>query len=133
MSNLQTVQSIYEAFGRGDIGAILSHLADEVIWEYDKIGSDIPWLEQRHGRAEVPKFFEALGALEFQEFRPKTLLENGDIVVALNNVTFTVKTTGKKVIEEDEVHIWYFDSHGRVNRFCHKTDTRQHWLALQGS
>lgn len=131
MSNVQTVQSIYEAFGRGDIDAILSHLSDDVLWEYDKPESDIPWLEQRHGRAEVPRFFEALGALEFHKFQPKTLLESENKVVALNDVSFTVKATGRKVDEEDEVHIWHFDQSGKVIRFCHKTDTRQHWLALQ--
>jgi ketosteroid isomerase-like protein len=31
MSNSQAVQSIYEAFGRGDIPAILDALADDVL------------------------------------------------------------------------------------------------------
>lgn len=35
-SNIQTVQEIYAAFGRGDIPAIPGHLAENVIWEYDK-------------------------------------------------------------------------------------------------
>jgi ketosteroid isomerase-like protein len=32
MSNVATVQSIYEAFGRGDIPAILDRISDDVIW-----------------------------------------------------------------------------------------------------
>ena len=33
MSNLPTVQSIYEAFGKGNIPAILDVLSDDVGWE----------------------------------------------------------------------------------------------------
>ena len=131
MSNIQTVQSIYEAFGRGDIPAILGHLADDVAWEYDKEAAGVPWLVPRRGRAEVPKFFEALGALDFQQFLPKTQLASGNIVVSLNDVAFTVKATGKRYVEEDEVHIWHFDAHGKVSRFCHKTDTLQGWRVMQ--
>ncbi|MDG4553109.1 MAG: nuclear transport factor 2 family protein [Candidatus Competibacter sp.] len=131
MSNIQTVQNIYAAFGRGDIPAILECLEENVIWEYDKVDSEIPWLEPRQGRTEVAKFFEALLAVEFQTFQPKHLLESGNIVVSLNDVAFVVKATGKTVIEEDEIHIWHFGARGQVVKFCHKTDTHRHWLALR--
>ena len=36
MSNIETVKSIYEAFGRGDVPAILDKLADDVDWDYDQ-------------------------------------------------------------------------------------------------
>ena len=133
MSNVQTVQDIYSAFGRGDVPAILNHLADDVVWEYDKAESKIPWLMQRIGRAEVPKFFHALGSVDFQKFEPKTMMEDGNIVVALIDVTFTVKETGISVVEEDEVHIWHFNAGGKVAKFCHKTDTYLHWAAIQKS
>lgn len=133
MSNIPTVEKIYAAFARGDVPAILGHLTEDVIWEYDKKGAGIPWLEPRHGRREVPGFFEALGAMELQKFQPKTLLESGSIVVALNDIVFVVKATGQTVVEEDEVHIWHFDTHGQVTKFCHKTDTHEHWVALRGA
>ena len=131
MSNIDTVRSIYEAFGRGDVAAILGRLAEDVVWEYDKADAGIPWLVPRRGRAQVAKFFEALGTVDFQQFLPKTQLESGRIVVSLNDVAFTVKATGKRYVEEDEVHIWHFDADGQVARFCHKTDTLQSWRALQ--
>jgi hypothetical protein len=71
--------------------------------------------------------------MDLQKFEPKTLLESGNVVVALNDITFVVKATGRVVVEEDEVHIWHFDSNGQVTKFCHKTDTHEHWAALQGS
>ena len=132
MSNIQTVQSIYAAFGQGDIPTILGHLAESIEWEYGTLDAGVPWLQPRKGLAEVPKFFESLGALDFQKFQPKTLLESGNVVVALIDLVVVVKATGRPILEEDEVHIWHFDSQGRVTRFCHRLDTHKHWLALRG-
>jgi hypothetical protein len=73
-----------------------------------------------------------LGALEIQKFQPKTLMESGNVVVALIDVALVVKATGRSIVEEDEVHVWQFDSQGRVTRFCHRVDTHKHWLALRG-
>ena len=132
MSNVHTVQDIYAAFGRGDIPAILAHLADDIEWDHGMSDAGVPWLQPLKGRNEVPKFFQALSGLEFLKFEPKTLLENADVVVAIIDVTLIVKATGRTITEVDEVHIWRFDDRGRVARFCHKVDTHQHWSALRG-
>jgi len=58
------------------------------------------------------------------------LLERDDVAVSLIDISFTVKDTGVVVSEEDEVHIWTFDTDGTVLKFCHKVDTRQHWVAF---
>lgn len=131
MNNVQTVQSIYAAFGRGDIPAILAHLAENIEWEYGMSNAGVPWLQPIRGRENAPKFFESLTALEFQKFQPKVFLESGNVVVALIDLAVVVKATGRSISEEDEAHIWHFDSEGRVTRFCHKLDTHQHWLSLQ--
>ncbi|WP_295637913.1 nuclear transport factor 2 family protein [uncultured Methylibium sp.] len=131
MSNIQRVLTIYEAFGRGDVPTILSHLADDVEWEHGAADVGIPWLKPRQGRAEVPAFFEAMGALEIRSFQPKTLLERDNVVVAIIGLEFVVKATAHTVKEDDEVHIWRFGDDGKVASFCHKVDTHQHWLALQ--
>lgn len=134
MKNLETVQHLYAAFGRGDIPAILNHLAEDVAWEYTPTSAQVPWLQLRHGRHEVPKFFESLSAIEYHNFQPKTFLQNdnGLIIVALIDIEMTVKATGKKIVEEDEVHIWHFNEEGQVSKFTHKADTYQHWIAYNG-
>lgn len=132
MTNLETFQHLYAAFGRGDIPTILNHLAEDVEWEYAATSAQVPRLQPHRGPREVRKFFEALGAFEFHTFQPKTLLESGNIVVALIDVELTVKATGVKIAEEDEVHIWHFNSEGQVSKFTHKVDTHQHWLAYKG-
>jgi ketosteroid isomerase-like protein len=131
VNNVETVQKIYEAFGRGDIAAILGHLTPDVEWEYGLVSTDVPWLQPQHGAGEVPRFFEALRALDFQRFEPKAFLESGDLVVVLVDFEATVASTRQRIVEEDEVHIWYFNAAGKVRRFRHRADTHQHWQACR--
>jgi ketosteroid isomerase-like protein len=133
MTALEVVRDIYDSFGRGDIASILGHMSDDVEWEYGLTPMGVPWLEPRRGRHEVPRFFEAMAGFDLHRFQPKTFLANESVVVVLIDVDLTVKSTGKRIVEEDEVHIWYFDSQGRVTRFGHKLDSHQHWLANQPS
>ena len=133
MKHAETVQHIYSAFQRGDLAAILGCLAEDVEWEYGIQTPGVPWLAHRRGRHEVPGFFESMAAFDLQRFEPKTLLEQDGGVVALIDVELTVKATGRRLVEEDEIHIWRFDSQGKVKRFAHKVDTHQHWLACGGA
>lgn len=79
------------------------------------------------------KFFEALGGLELHRFEPKAFLAGGEnVVTALIDLEMTVKATGKRIVEEDEVQIWHFDKDGQVSRFRHRSDTYQHEMAYRG-
>ena len=129
MSHVTTVQKIYEAFGRGDVPAILALLSEDVEWEYGSNSTNVPWLQPRRGRANVAGFFESLAQLEIHSFLPKSFLESGNNVVVLVEFYATVRTTGQAVHEDDEVHVWTFDSAGQVSRFAHRLDSHQHWLA----
>jgi len=132
MNNLRTVQDIYVAFRRGDIPAILSKLADDVDWEYGAGPTEIPWLQHRSGPAGAAAFLQSLAAMEVHSFVPKVLTEGDNtVIVALVDVEFTVKATGKYVKEEDEVHIWRFNREGKVARFRHRVDTLQQAFACR--
>lgn len=133
MSNLTTVQEIYAAFGKGDVPAILGRLSDTVEWEYGAGATEIPWLKTRKGRAQAADFFQSLAALDIQKFAPKTFLEAPGLVVVLLDLEAVVKATGKRIVEEDEIHIWHFDGSGLVTRFRHRADTQQHLAALRGA
>jgi uncharacterized protein len=130
MSNIQTVQSIYEAFGRGDIPAILERLHPDVEWEHDSVAHGIPWIVPRRGRAEVGKFFESLQALDFHLFQPVALLEGPSMVSGIIRMEATFRGTGKKITDL-EAHLFTFDEAGRVTRFRHFADTHQHLLATR--
>jgi ketosteroid isomerase-like protein len=132
MPHADTVRGIYDAFARGDVAAILEPLADDVEWEYGVNSTTVPWLQPRRGRDAVPAFFEALfGAVELHRFEAKELLEGRDLVVAIIDIEFTVRATGRRVVEEDEAHVWRF-ADGKVVRFRHRADTHQQQLAWNG-
>lgn len=131
VSNAKTVEEIYAAFGAGDIPAILAKLADDVDWEYGYAPNDVPYLQPRRGREAVAGFFEALGGLEFHKFAPKEIIEGDGVVVALVDVDVTVKATGKRIQEEDEIHLFRFGPDGKVARFRHGVDTHKAQMAWQ--
>jgi ketosteroid isomerase-like protein len=130
---LAAVQSIYEAFGRGDVPTILSKLSPEIVWEYGFTPNEVPWLQHRAGHAGVLAFFEALGGnVEITHFAPTDLLLGQGKVVALIELRGVVRATGVPLAESDEVHIWHFGADGKVDRFRHVLDTLQHERGWRG-
>jgi uncharacterized protein len=132
MTPIERVQQIYGAFGRGDVPAILAELADDVEWEYSTFPSPVPWLQPRKGRADVAQFFQALQAIDLTQFEPRHFFSAGNMVVDVIDVAFTVKATGKKVLEPETIHLWHFNEAGKVARFRHRVDTWQTAQAIKG-
>jgi|tagenome__1003787_1003787.scaffolds.fasta_scaffold20177443_2 ketosteroid isomerase-like protein len=132
-TNLSTVQRIYEAFGRGDVPAILAELADDVVWE-TWLGSaqeaGVPWLVRREGRDEVAGFFAALEATDLHRLEPLNFLAGGDQVAAVFALDLTVKATGAR-FQDEEIHLWTFGPDGRVTGLRHVSDTAKHIAAAQ--
>jgi uncharacterized protein len=133
MSNVRTIQEIYAAFGRGDVPAILSRLSESVEWEYGPTSTNVPWLQRRRGRDGVAAFFASLAEFEIHRFAPKEFLEGDRVVVVLLDIDFTVRKTGKRIVEEDEIHVWRFDPEGRIVRHRHGVDTHLHQLSWDGA
>jgi hypothetical protein len=67
--------------------------------------------------------------MEFHKFQPKHILGEDHIVVGLVDFEGTIKSTGKRIVEEDEVHIFHFNNEGKVTKFRHQCDTHQAWTA----
>jgi ketosteroid isomerase-like protein len=132
MANIDTVAAIYEAFGRGDIPAILDRVAPDVEWEYGQPSTDVPWLQPRRGREGAGEFFASLAVLEFHRFDVSALLADatGTIVVGLCQVEVSIRGTGVRFVEEDEAHLFHFNAEGLVQRFRHRVDSHQHWKAF---
>jgi uncharacterized protein len=131
MTNVQTVRSMYDSFGKQNIPAILECLADDVEWEYAYPDTPVPWLKPRRGRHGAGEFFQSLAALDFKRFEVKSVVADGNLVIAIVSLDAVVRATGKHIVEMDEVHLWHFDDRGRVNRFRHVADTLQHASALK--
>jgi ketosteroid isomerase-like protein len=130
MSNVDTVKAIYEAFGRGDIPAILEKLHDNVEWDTDYEQPAAPWLTPRRGRDNIVAFFEALAPLQFTKFEPHTIAADGDKVIAVIDIEADHK--GKHYVIPNEGHFWTFGSDGKVTKLQHLTDTALHWRVANG-
>jgi ketosteroid isomerase-like protein len=121
VDNIAVIQTIYEAFGRGDVPTILDQLADDVVWDQDAPGYDIPIDEPGPGKAHVQQFFGALQGLEFLRFEPTNFLAGGNQVAVPINLEVKVKDTGK-VISTLEMHLWTIGDDAKVARFFHAVD-----------
>jgi ketosteroid isomerase-like protein len=131
MSNIATVQDIYDAFGKGDVPRILAHISEDVVWEYGAGATDVPWLQPRWGKQGVAEFLASLADLRFENFQPKTFLDSGNLVVVVLDVAGAVVSTGQRITEEDQIHLWHFNKDGQVERFRHRTDTLQAQRAVR--
>jgi ketosteroid isomerase-like protein len=130
-----TVTAIYEAFGRGDLPAILDHLTEDVTWNHQRPGhagqaAGLEIERARTGKAEVAGFFEAVAELEMAEFSVASMLENADQVAAFVDVDYTVRATGRRVVDT-EVHLFTFAPDGRVSALRGFVDTGQLIAAMQ--
>ena len=95
-ANIQAVQQIYEAFGRGDVAAILQALADDIEWHQPGPTDVLPWAGTRHGREQVAQFFTAVGeTLELLQFEPREFLAQGDKVVVFGYERALAKPTNR--------------------------------------
>ncbi|MGH9857860.1 MAG: nuclear transport factor 2 family protein [Acidobacteriota bacterium] len=131
MSNVNTIQRVYGAFGRGDVAAILEMVSDDADWEYIETPADVPWLQRRRGKQGVAAFFQSVAGLEMHRFVPKAFFEHENKVFSVLDIEFTVIATGKKLFEEDEIHIWKFNPDGKISGFRHRADTHAHHLAAR--
>ena len=135
MSNMKVMQEIYEAFGRGDIPVILDKLADNVDWDYAyrEASNPLPWLQAQRGKEGAAVFFKSLqDNLETHHFAVNAMAEGPNVIVVLVDMEATVRQTGKRIVEQDEAHIWHFDEAGKVVRFRHCADTYQTAMAYKG-
>jgi hypothetical protein len=134
MSNLGTVQTIYEAFGKGDVPAILDVLADDVEWEAwennSAVKAGVPWMVPRHGKAEVVGFFEAVGQMEILDLQILNMMEGGNQVAVEFVLEANLPAWGGGHYRDEEMHLWTFDPDGKVVRLRHYTDTAKHIAAL---
>jgi ketosteroid isomerase-like protein len=128
VSNVETMQQVYEAFGRGDVPAILERLAEDVRWEQSPVANtaqtaDIPYMRARSGREAVAGFFsDLMGDVEMTVFEPHTFLEGDGCIAVLIRFELTVRSTGKRV-QDEEIHFVEFGPTGEITSFRHFLDT----------
>jgi uncharacterized protein len=102
-NNVGLVRMAYDAFGRGDIDALLALLDENVEW-ITPGPSDVPTAGERRGRQAVGEFFKTLNeTFEITKFQTQEFVAQGDRVVVFGTDTAKVKATGK-VLDFNWVH-----------------------------
>ena len=130
-ANVTTVQSMYAAFGKGDIATIISGLTPDIDWHCVGRPSDFPTFGQFNGQNGVGDFFKKVGEhLNFSEFSPREFYADGDKVFVLGHYAITLKKNGKK-LASDWCHIFTFRN-GKVAQFREFLDTAQAAEAFRG-
>ena len=120
-NNTALIQEMYAAFGRGDIAAILSRLADDVEWTTEGPAA-IPYTGKMIGPSKVKGFFESLGGTqENMKLIADSFIAQGDKVATTGRYSGVVKATGKR-FDTAVAHIFTIRD-GKVTRFLDFMDT----------
>jgi ketosteroid isomerase-like protein len=114
--NTKVVQDAYATFARGDIQTLLSHFADDIVWNaVYGTGSHVPTSGERRGKAAVAEFFKQVAEnVNFSRFEPKEFIATDDKVVALGHYTAT--TPIKKSFDSDFAMVFTLRN-GKVTHF----------------
>jgi ketosteroid isomerase-like protein len=120
--NIKLIQTVYEAFGRGDIQFILDSVTDDVDWATDTASTAAPWYGPHHGRAGVTEFFQAFGStMTVQKFDPVSMASNGTDVHAVVALTSTRTANGRTA--EMNLHHWFRVRDGKIAYYRGTEDT----------
>ena len=129
-ANIKTVVAAYEAFGRGDVAAILDAVTHDVDWAAEAAAPTAPWYGVRRGKDAVAQFFTDFGsAMEVQEFTPLTFAANETDVLTVVRCRTTSRRTGKSTAM-DLHHLFRFRD-GKIAYYRGTEDTAQVEVALR--
>ena len=106
--NVQVIQKLYEAFGRGDIPGVLAFIDENATWINPYGQGHFPgqWGKPCRGHAEIVGFFQSLNeAVDVRGFVPSEIIAQGSKVVVLIKWNGVVRQTGKP-FDVLLAHIW---------------------------
>ena len=130
-ANVTLVQSLYDAFKRGDIATIVNAMAPDIKWRVEGRRKDYPTLGDFEGPSQVQGFFALVAQhQDATDFSPRDFFVAGDRVFVLGHYAWKLKKTGKTV-DTNFVHVFTIKS-GKVSAFHEFTDTAQFAEAYRG-
>ena len=130
-ANIKTITQVYEAFGRGDVAAILDAVTDDVDWAAEAASSAAPWYGVRHGRDAVAAFFSDFGStMEVEEFTPVSFAANDTDVLTMVRFRARSRSTGKTAAMN--LHHYFKFRDGKIAYYRGTEDTAQTQAVLQG-
>ena len=129
-SNLESVQNLYAAFGRGDLAYILNSCSESVDWGF--IGPDtVPYSGRYSGRGGVEQFFSRLAqSCDIRKFEPRDFIADESSVVVTGLEEAVARPTGR-AYQTPWVHVWRIQD-GQVVHFREFSDSYAVAVAFQG-
>ena len=122
--NIKTIQSVYEAFGRGDVEGILAVLTDDVDWASEASSTMVPWYGPHSGKEGVAAFFQQFGStVEVLEFTPKVFGSNDTDVFTVVHFRGSNLATGKET--DQDLHHWFRFRGDKICYYRGTEDTSQ--------
>ena len=100
--SIETVQSIYDAFARGDLEAVMNECAADVVITQDPA---LPWGGRYVGRDGIAEFASKLVGTIDSKVDTEQLFEAGDHVVQQGRTKGTVRNNGAP-FDIAECHMW---------------------------
>ena len=126
--NVRVAKKTYEAFGRGDVPAVLENFHSDVEWH---AAEGLPWGGVHSGPNAVAEnvFGAVMAEVDGFAVNIDRLIEGeDDVVVALGRYSGTGRKGGKP-LDAAFAHVWELDD-GKLKRFLHYTDTAKFNEAL---
>jgi ketosteroid isomerase-like protein len=118
---LEGVRQAYQAFGRGDVPAVLDLVAEQVDWQF-RGAKRLPYTGAFKTKAEVARWFTSIAEVDdIQGFEPREFIDGGDHVTVLGWER-TAARPGGKVFETEWVHVFTVRG-GKIVRFWGIYDT----------
>ena len=128
--NVIHVQSLYAAFGRGDLDYIAQACAKDAAWEVVGQPEAFATFGTRIGPSGVLEFFHALNMVKtIVEFTPQTFHSSGATVFVEGHEVSIVRSSGRQ-IETPWLHIFTFRD-GEIVSFREFSDTAQFVAAVR--
>ena len=104
--NIGLIQSLYAAFGRGDIAGIVAATTPDVTWGLDGRPQDMPLLRRFTGQTGVQDFFKVLAEThDITSFTPQEFYADADRVFVLGDYSWVMKPSGHAG-SSDWLHVW---------------------------
>lgn len=120
--NVAVVKGIYDAFGRGDVPAVLGAMTPDIVWNE---AENFPYADRNPyvGPQAVLEgvFGRVLADWDGFQVVPDEILDAGDTVVMLGRYRGTHKVTGKAK-NPQIVHVWRIRN-GKAAQFQQYADT----------
>lgn len=119
-ANTEAIRKLYDAFGTGDVPAVLAAMDDKIDWQEP---TGLPFRNQVGPQAVAENVFGPV-TTEIEGFSavPEEIIDGGDVVAAIGRYGGTGAKT-RVALDTEFVHVWRFGSDGKITGFRTYTDT----------